>query len=161
MSQGRRVRTGRGLLTRCCARPGVRTLGGWLRLLSTGPPRCGAGHGLPGSACKELPDPETQPPAPEWLIGPGWQTRRAGRFERFFERFDLGAAREVRIRPYKVGAGQSAQVIALTIEVWRDNSPEPEVVEVDYGDEGPTLAAVQAVMVALNRRLQARRAGGP
>lgn len=56
-----------------------------------------------------------------------------------------------------MGAGQSAQLTALVMEVWRDNSPEPELHEIDYGDDGPPLAAVQATVRAVNRQLRVRR----
>ena len=79
----------------------------------------------------------------------------------FFEGFDLGSVREVRIRSYTVGAGRSAQLVAVALEVWRDNSPEPEVIEVDYGDDGPALVAVQVMVRAVNRLAQVRRGGGP
>jgi FMN-dependent NADH-azoreductase len=78
-----------------------------------------------------------------------------------FGGFDLGNVRELRIRSYTVGAGQSAQLTALVIEVWRENSPEPELVEVDYGDEGPPLAAVQVMVRAVNRQQRVRRGEEP
>ena len=79
----------------------------------------------------------------------------------FLEGFDLGRVREVRIRSFTVGPGQSAQVIALVIEIWVEGSPEPELVEVDYGDEGPAVASVQAVMRNVNRQLRERRGEAP
>jgi len=47
------------------------------------------------------------------------------------------------------------------IEVWRTNSPEPELVEFDYADDGPPLAAVQAMVRAFNRQQRVRRGAGP
>ncbi len=80
----------------------------------------------------------------------------------FVEGFDLGKVREVRIRSYTVGAGRSAQLTAVALEVWWDNSPEPGLVEVDYGnDDGPALAAVQATVRAVNRQARLRRGEGP
>ncbi|MDP8961147.1 MAG: hypothetical protein M3N32_05975 [Actinomycetota bacterium] len=79
----------------------------------------------------------------------------------FFEGFDLGKAREVRIRSYTVGPGRSAQLTMIELEVWLENAPDPQVVEVDYGDDGPAVAAVQAMVVKLNRQLQKRRGGEP
>lgn len=74
-----------------------------------------------------------------------------------FEGFDLGNVRELRIHSFTVGAGQSAQLTGLVMEVWRENSPEPELFEVDYADDGPSLAAVQAMVRAVNRRQRGRR----
>ncbi len=75
----------------------------------------------------------------------------------FFEGFDLGTVVEVRVRSYTLGPGSSAQLVALGLEVQRQGSAEPELVEIDFEDEGPTLATAQAVVVTLNRRLQERR----
>lgn len=71
-----------------------------------------------------------------------------------FEGFDLGSAREVRIRSYTVGPGRSAQLVSVVLELWLTDTPEPELVEVDYGGDGPALGAVQALVAALNRRLR-------
>jgi hypothetical protein len=78
----------------------------------------------------------------------------------FFEGFDLGSARQVRIRSYTVGPGTSAQLVALGLEVEREGSSEPDLVEVEFEDAGPTLATAQAVVAAVNRRLRERRVGG-
>lgn len=77
----------------------------------------------------------------------------------FFEGFDLGSAREVRIRSYTLGPGSSAQLIGLGLEVEREGSLEPDLVEVDFEDDGPTLATAQAVVARLNRRLRERGEG--
>jgi hypothetical protein len=63
----------------------------------------------------------------------------------------------VRIRSYTLGPGGSAQLIALGLEVEREDSWEPDQVEVDFEGEGPTLATAQPVVARLNRRLRERR----
>ncbi len=78
----------------------------------------------------------------------------------FFEGFDLGNVREVRIRSYTVGPGRSAQLLSLGLEVEREDSPEPDLVEVDFEEEGPTLATAQVVVARFNRRLRERRGEG-
>jgi hypothetical protein len=64
----------------------------------------------------------------------------------FFEGFDLGNAREVRIRSYTLGPGRSAQLVGLGLEVEREDSKEPDLVDIDFEGEGPTLATAQAVV---------------
>lgn len=76
-----------------------------------------------------------------------------------FGGFDLSGVVEVRIRSYTVGPGDTAQLDAVGLEVWREGSGEPELVDVDFVEAGPTLATAQAVVAALNRRLQERRGG--
>lgn len=60
-----------------------------------------------------------------------------------------------------MGPGRSAQLVSVVLELWLADAPEPELVEMDYGDDGPALGAVQALVAALNRRLRERQDGEP
>jgi uncharacterized protein YcbX len=80
--------------------------------------------------------------------------------ERFLHGFDVSRALEVRIRSYTLGPGRSAQLVAIGLEVEREDSAEPDQVEIDFEDEGPTLATAQALVATLNRRLRERRGEG-
>ena len=68
-----------------------------------------------------------------------------------FEGFDMGDVVEVRVVGYTVGPGQSAQLVAVELEVYRSSVDEPETVAMDFEGEGPTLAQVEAVARAINR----------
>ena len=73
-----------------------------------------------------------------------------------FGGFDLTGVVEVRIRSYTVGPGGTAQLVALGLEVQRVGAAGPELVEIDFEEDGPTLATAEAVVVALNRLLRQR-----
>lgn len=74
-----------------------------------------------------------------------------------FGGFDLTGVVEVHIRSYTLGPGNTAQLDAIGLEVWRAGSAEPELVDVGFEEAGPTLATAQALIAALNRRLRERR----
>ena len=74
-----------------------------------------------------------------------------------FGGFDLGDVIELRIRSYTLGPGRSAQLVAIGLELDRDGSATPELVEIDFEAEGPTLAAAQALVTTVNRRLREKR----
>lgn len=78
-----------------------------------------------------------------------------------FEGFDMGRVVRLRIRSYTVGGGGRAQLTAVELEVWFDGADEPEIRSLDYGDAGPSLAAVEALVAAVNRWLRERLDQGP
>jgi hypothetical protein len=77
-----------------------------------------------------------------------------------FGGFDLGSVREIRIRSYTVGPGGSAQLASVELELWHFGAEEPQLVEVDYGDDGPALRTLQRLVATLNRRLRERPDAG-
>ena len=77
-----------------------------------------------------------------------------------FAGFDVSGVERIEVRSYTIGPGRSAELVAITLDVYRRGANAPEVVEVEFPpSKGPTLAQMEALVRAVNRRSR-REPGG-
>lgn len=78
-----------------------------------------------------------------------------------FEGFDMGRVVRLRIRSLHGRRWWTGPANRRRTGVWFDGADEPEIRSLDYGDAGPSLAAVEALVAAVNRWLRERLDQGP